>query len=279
MEIDLEKLITKLEDISKKAKTDIEDKKNEVLKNMMDLRVKYLGKKSEMLEIFKYMKDLSDEEKKKIGENINRVKAEIEEKLTEKIAYLERKEILEKELKEKIDLSLPVDSKIGSIHPIQQIIDEQIKIFTEMGYEVVEGPETETIHNIFDMLNTPKDHPAREMQDTFYLSENIVLRSQTSAIQIRKMLEGNLPIKIICPGRVYRSDAVDATHSPVFHQMEGLVIGENITMADLKGTIRMFVKRALGENINIRFRPHHFPYTEPSAEVDVTCFVCNRKRM
>ena len=144
MEIDLEKLITKLEDISKKAKTDIEDKKNEVLKNMMDLRVKYLGKKSEMLEIFKYMKDLSDEEKKKIGENINRVKAEIEEKLTEKIAYLERKEILEKELKEKIDLSLPVDSKIGSIHPIQQIVDEQIKIFTEMGYEVVEGPETET---------------------------------------------------------------------------------------------------------------------------------------
>ena len=279
MEIDLEKLITKLEDISKKAKTDIEDKKNEVLKNMLDLRVKYLGKKSEMLEIFKYMKDLSDEEKKKIGENINRVKTEIEEKLTEKIAYLERKEILEKELKEKIDLSLPVDSKIGSIHPIQQIIDEQIKIFTEMGYEVVEGPETETTHNIFDMLNTPKDHPAREMQDTFYLSENIVLRSQTSAIQIRKMLEGNLPIKIICPGRVYRSDAVDATHSPVFHQMEGLVIGENITMADLKGTIRMFVKRALGENINIRFRPHHFPYTEPSAEVDVTCFVCNRKRM
>ena len=148
-----------------------------------------------------------------------------------------------------------------------------------MGYEVVEGPETETTHNIFDMLNTPKDHPAREMQDTFYLSENIVLRSQTSAIQIRKMIEGNLPIKIICPGRVYRSDAVDATHSPVFHQMEGLVIGENITMADLKGTIRMFVKRALGENINIRFRPHHFPYTEPSAEVDVTCFVCGRKRM
>ena len=279
MEIDLEELIKKLQDIRKRADEEIEDKKNEILKNMLDLKVKYLGKKSEILEVFKYMKNLSDEEKKKIGENINKIKFEIESKVTEKIKYLERKEILEKELKEKIDLSLPVQSEIGTIHPIQQIIDDQIKIFTEMGYEVVEGPETETTHNIFDMLNTPKDHPAREMQDTFYLSENIVLRSQTSAIQIRKMLEGNLPIKIICPGRVYRSDAVDATHSPVFHQMEGLVIGENITMADLKGTIKMFVKRALGENINIRFRPHHFPYTEPSAEVDVTCFVCNRKRM
>ena len=279
MEIDLEELIKKLQDIRKRADEEIEDKKNEVLKNMLDLKVKYLGKKSEILEVFKYMKNLSDEEKKKIGENINKIKFEIESKITERIKYLERKEILEKELKEKIDLSLPVQSEIGTIHPIQQIIDDQIKIFTEMGYEVVEGPETETTHNIFDMLNTPKDHPAREMQDTFYLSENIVLRSQTSAIQIRKMLERNLPIKIICPGRVYRSDAVDATHSPVFHQMEGLVIGENITMADLKGTIRMFVKRALGENINIRFRPHHFPYTEPSAEVDVTCFVCNRKRM
>ena len=279
MEIDLEELIKKLQDIRERAEEEIEDKKNEMLKNMLDLKVKYLGKKSEILEVFKYMKNLSDEEKKKIGENVNKIKTEIEEKVTERIKYLERKEILEKELKEKIDLSLPVQSEIGTIHPIQQIIDEQIKIFTEMGYEVVEGPETETTHNIFDMLNTPKDHPAREMQDTFYLSENIVLRSQTSAIQIRKMLEGNLPIKIICPGRVYRSDAVDATHSPVFHQMEGLVIGENITMADLKGTIRMFVKRALGENINIRFRPHHFPYTEPSAEVDVTCFVCGRKRM
>lgn len=279
MEIDLEELIKKLQDIRERADEEIEDKKNEILKNMLDLKAKYLGKKSEILEVFKYMKNLSDEEKKKIGENVNKIKTEIEEKVTERIQYLERKEILEKELKEKIDLSLPVQSEIGTIHPIQQIIDEQIKIFTEMGYEVVEGPETETTHNIFDMLNTPKDHPAREMQDTFYLSENIVLRSQTSAIQIRKMLEGNLPIKIICPGRVYRSDAVDATHSPVFHQMEGLVIGENITMADLKGTIRMFVKRALGENINIRFRPHHFPYTEPSAEVDVTCFVCNRKRM
>ena len=279
MEIDLEELIKKLQDIRKRADEEIEDKKNEILKNMLDLKVKYLGKKSEILEVFKYMKNLSDEEKKKIGENINKIKFEIELKVTERIKYLGRKEILEKELKEKIDLSLPVQSEIGTIHPIQQIIDDQIKIFTEMGYEVVEGPETETTHNIFDMLNTPKDHPAREMQDTFYLSENIVLRSQTSAIQIRKMLEGNLPIKIICPGRVYRSDAVDATHSPVFHQMEGLVIGENITMADLKGTIRMFVKRALGENINIRFRPHHFPYTEPSAEVDVTCFVCGRKRM
>ena len=199
MEIDLEELIKKLQDIRKRADEEIEDKKNEILKNMLDLKVKYLGKKSEILEVFKYMKNLSDEEKKKIGENINKIKFEIESKVTEKIKYLERKEILEKELKEKIDLSLPVQSEIGTIHPIQQIIDDQIKIFTEMGYEVVEGPETETTYNIFDMLNTPKDHPAREMQDTFYLSENVVLRSQTSAIQIRKMLEGDLPIKMICP--------------------------------------------------------------------------------
>ena len=199
MEIDLEELIKKLQDIRKRAEEEIEDKKNEILKNMLDLKVKYLGKKSEILEVFKYMKNLSDEEKKKIGENINKIKFEIESKVTERIKYLERKEILEKELKEKIDLSLPVQSEIGTIHPIQQIIDDQIKIFTEMGYEVVEGPETETTYNIFDMLNTPKDHPAREMQDTFYLSENVVLRSQTSAIQIRKMLEGDLPIKMICP--------------------------------------------------------------------------------
>ena len=163
MEIDLNEIVKKIQDIREKAEEEIEDKKNEVLKNMLDLKVKYLGKKSEILGIFKYMKNLTDE------------------------------------LKEKIDLTLPVQSEIGTIHPIQQIIDDQIKIFTEMGYEVVEGPETETTYNIFDMLNTPKDHPAREMQDTFYLSENVVLRSQTSAIQIRKMLEGDLPIKMICP--------------------------------------------------------------------------------
>ena len=199
MEIDLEELIKKLQYIRERAEEEIEDKKNEMLKNMLDLKVKYLGKKSEILEVFKYMKNLSDEEKKKIGENVNKRKFEIESKVTERIKYLERKEILEKELKEKIDLSLPVQSEIGTIHPIQQIIDDQIKIFTEMGYEVLEGPETETTYNIFDMLNTPKDHPAREMQDTFDLSENVVLRSQTSAIQIRKMLEGDLPIKMICP--------------------------------------------------------------------------------
>ena len=199
MEIDLNEIVKKIQDIREKAEEEIEDKKNEVLKNMLELKVKYLGKKSEILGIFKYMKNLTDEEKKKIGENVNKIRSDIERKLKEKIEYLERKEILEKELKEKIDLTLPVQSEIGTIHPIQQIIDDQIKIFTEMGYEVVEGPETETTYNIFDMLNTPKDHPAREMQDTFYLSENVVLRSQTSAIQIRKMLEGDLPIKMICP--------------------------------------------------------------------------------
>ena len=199
-----------------------------------------------------------------------------------KVEFLGKKGSVTSHLKDIKTLEVEEKKEIGKVanevkSKIESLIDEQIKIFTEMGYEVVEGPEIETTEYIFDMLNTPKDHPARELQDTFYISDSMVLRSQTSAIQIRKMLEGNVPIKIICPGKVYRSDSVDATHSPVFHQMEGLVIGENVTMSDLKGTLDTFVKKSLGKDTSIRFRPHHFPYTEPSAEVDVTCFVCKGK--
>lgn len=247
------------------------------INSLNDIKVEYLGKKGIVTSLLSNIASLTIEEKKEFGKLVNIAKKEIDEKITIKRDELVEIELNQKLLNEKIDISYPVDTKIGSVHPIEQVIDEQIQIFTSMGYEVVEGTEIETTNFIFDMLNTAKDHPAREMQDTFYVSDSMVLRSQTSAIQIRKMLEGNLPIKMICPGKVYRSDSVDATHSPVFHQMEGLVIGENITMSDLKGTLEVFVKKSLGENTQIRFRPHHFPYTEPSAEVDVTCFVCKGK--
>lgn len=270
--------MTKIDEINKLKEMVLEKVAKETDKeNLYNIKVEYLGKKGEFTKFLKQLKELDLEEKKKFGEVLNLAKVTVETALNEKALEIEEKILAKKLENEKLDLTLPVEEKIGSIHPIEQIIDEQIKLFTEMGYEVVEGPEIETTENIFDMLNTEKDHPAREMQDTFYISDLMVLRSQTSAIQIREMLKGELPIKIICPGKVYRSDSVDSTHSPVFHQLEGLVIGENITMSDLKGTLELFAKKTLGENTKIRFRPHHFPYTEPSAEADVTCFVCKGK--
>lgn len=270
--------MTKIDEINKLKEMVLEKVAKETDKeNLYNIKVEYLGKKGEFTKFLKQLKELDLEEKKKFGEVLNLTKVTVETALNEKALEIEEKILAKKLENEKLDLTLPVEEKIGSIHPIEQIIDEQIKLFTEMGYEVVEGPEIETTENIFDMLNTEKDHPAREMQDTFYISDLMVLRSQTSAIQIREMLKGELPIKIICPGKVYRSDSVDSTHSPVFHQLEGLVIGENITMSDLKGTLELFAKKTLGENTKIRFRPHHFPYTEPSAEADVTCFVCKGK--
>lgn len=270
--------MTKIDKINKLKEMVLEKVAKETDKeNLYNIKVEYLGKKGEFTKFLKQLKELDLEEKKKFGEVLNLAKVTVETALNEKALEIEEKILAKKLENEKLDLTLPVEEKIGSIHPIEQIIDEQIKLFTEMGYEVVEGPEIETTENIFDMLNTEKDHPAREMQDTFYISDLMVLRSQTSAIQIREMLKGELPIKIICPGKVYRSDSVDSTHSPVFHQLEGLVIGENITMSDLKGTLELFAKKTLGENTKIRFRPHHFPYTEPSAEADVTCFVCKGK--
>lgn len=270
--------MTKIDEINKLKEMVLEKVAKETDKeNLYNIKVEYLGKKGEFTKFLKQLKELDLEEKKKFGEVLNLARVTVETALNEKALEIEEKILAKKLENEKLDLTLPVEEKIGSIHPIEQIIDEQIKLFTEMGYEVVEGPEIETTENIFDMLNTEKDHPAREMQDTFYISDLMVLRSQTSAIQIREMLKGELPIKIICPGKVYRSDSVDSTHSPVFHQLEGLVIGENITMSDLKGTLELFAKKTLGENTKIRFRPHHFPYTEPSAEADVTCFVCKGK--
>lgn len=271
-------MTNKIEEIKKELTKAVEIIKNiNELNKLQDLKVEFLGKKGSVTSHLKDIKSLEVEEKKEIGKVANEVKSKIESLIDEKKREIEEYLLNKKLEEEKVDLTLPVSSELGAVHPIEAVIDEQIKIFTEMGYEVVEGPEIETTEYIFDMLNTPKDHPARELQDTFYISDSMVLRSQTSAIQIRKMLEGNVPVKIICPGKVYRSDSVDATHSPVFHQMEGLVIGENVTMSDLKGTLDTFVKKSLGKDTSIRFRPHHFPYTEPSAEVDVTCFVCKGK--
>ena len=261
-----------------KVESTEELKKIQDLKELETFKVKYLGKKGSLTTILRGMKDLSAEERPVIGSLVNQVRDLLENLISEKEKELQRKELERRLQTENIDVTEPGKRvKLGSIHPITQIINEVEDIFLGMGYEIADGQEVEkTIYN-FDKLNTPADHPARDVQDTFYITENIVLRSQTSPVQARVMENQKPPIKIICPGAVYRSDAVDSTHSPVFHQLEGLVVDKNISMADLKGTLEIFAKKCLGENTKIRFRPHHFPFTEPSAEADVSCFVCGGK--
>lgn len=247
-------------------------------KDLNDLRVKYLGKKGELTSILRGMGGLSQEERPIIGALVNEVRDEIEKIIEEKEKQIKVLEINKKLQEEKIDVTEPSKKiELGSVHPITQVIDEVKEVFLGMGYQVADGPEVERTYYVFDQLNTPADHPARDLQDTFYITEDMILRTQTSSVQIRVMENQKPPIKMICPGAVYRSDTVDATHSPLFHQIEGLVIDKNISMADLKGTLEMFAKKCLGENTKIRFRPHHFPYTEPSAEADVSCFVCGGK--
>ena len=250
----------------------------ENLKELADEKVKYLGKKGELTTILRGMGSLSKEERPIIGSLVNEVRDELETLFDNKEKELKRKDLLKRLETENIDVTEPSKkTTLGSLHPITQIIKEVEEIFLGMGYEIADGPEVEKAIYNFDKLNTPPDHPARDVQDTFYINDNIVLRSQTSPVQARVMENQKPPIKIICPGAVYRSDSVDATHSPVFHQIEGLVIDKNIAMTDLKGTLEMFAKKCLGENTKIRFRPHHFPFTEPSAEADVSCFVCGGK--
>ena len=250
----------------------------ESLQALNDVRVKYLGKKGELTAVLRGMGSLAPEERPVIGGFVNEARDIIENKIVLKEKELKEKALNEKLQKEKIDITMPSEkTEIGSIHPITGVIDNVKEIFLGLGYEIADGPEIEKTYYVFDQLNTPIDHPARDLQDTFYINDNVVLRSQTSSVQIRVMETQKPPIKIICPGAVYRSDSVDPTHSPVFHQFEGLVIDKNITMSDLKGTLEIFAKKCLGEGTQIRFRPHHFPYTEPSAEVDVSCFVCKGK--
>lgn len=250
------------------------------LKALEEIRVEILGKKGELTNILKGMGSLSAEERPVIGQLANEVRSHIEEKIEHIKKDLMQKEQELKLKAEKIDVTMPAKTtKIGNKHPMTKVIDEIKNIFIGMGYEVAEGPEVETAYYNFEALNIPKNHPARDEQDTFYINGDIdaVLRTQTSPVQIRVMEKGNIPIKIIAPGRVYRSDEVDATHSPVFHQLEGLVIDKNITMGDLKGALTVFAKELLGKDTKVRFRPHHFPFTEPSAEMDASCFACGGK--
>ena len=239
-------------------------------------RVKYLGKKGELTAILRGMGKLSAEERPVIGQLANEVRAKIEEAIEREQAELAQRLIAHKLQTETIDVTLPGQKlPLAKRHPLNTVLYELYDIFTGMGFSIAEGPEVELDYYNFEALNIPKNHPARDTQDTFYINDNIVLRTQTSPMQIRTMEKQKPPIRVIAPGRVYRSDAVDATHSPVFHQIEGLVVDKGITMGDLKGTLEVFAKRLYGEEARVRFRPHHFPFTEPSAEMDVTCFKCH----
>ncbi len=238
-------------------------------------RVKYLGKKGALTAVLRGMGALSPEERPVIGQMANDVRAFVEGEIEKKKAELAKKAKEEKLKSEVIDVTMPGKrKKEGRLHPLTQVLDEVTSIFTGMGFTVAEGPDIELDYYNFEALNIPADHPARDTQDTFYINDKILLRTQTSPVQVRVMEKTRPPIRIISPGRVFRSDAVDATHSPVFHQIEGLVVDKGITMADLKGTLEAFVKGLYGDDAKIRLRPHHFPFTEPSAEVDVSCFVC-----
>ena len=242
------------------------------------LRVKFLGKKGELTAILKQMSTLSAEERPVIGQLANKIRADIEEAISVRSAELKAALAARRLKEEKLDVTLPGKPlKVGKLHPYNAVLNEIEEIFLGMGFDIAEGPEVEYDYYNFEALNLPPDHPARDTQDTFYISDNVLLRTQTSSIQVHVMENQKPPIRIIAPGRVYRSDAVDATHSPIFHQMEALVVDKGITMADLNGTLEMLMKRLYGEDCKIRLRPHHFPFTEPSAEVDITCFNCGGK--
>ena len=239
------------------------------------LRVKYLGKKGELTAILKQMGGLSPEERPKMGQLVNEAKQELESRIAEKKQDMKAKAASLKLKAETIDITLPGKvTRKGSLHPLSIVTNDMIDIFRSMGFDVVDGPEVETDHYCFECLNVPADHPARDMQDTFYLGKDLLLRTQTSAAQIRTMENRKPPIRVVCPGRVFRADEVDATHSPVFHQMEGLVVDKGITMCDLKGVLEQFAREIYGPETKVKFRPSFFPFTEPSVEVDVTCSEC-----
>lgn len=243
-----------------------------------ELRVRFLGKKGELTAILKQMGGLSAEERPVIGALANEVREAITADITRRTKELENAALTARLAAEEIDVTLPGKTPVqGKRHPFEQVLGELKEIFLGMGFDIVSGPEVELDHYNFEMLNMPKSHPARDTQDTFYFTENVLLRTQTSPMQIRTMEQQKPPIRIICPGRVYRSDAVDATHSPIFHQCEGLVVDKGVTFSDLKGTLELFIKKLYGEGTRARFRPHHFPYTEPSAEMDMSCFKCGGK--
>lgn len=243
--------------------------------SLENFRIQYMGKKGKLTLLLREMGSLSKEERPVIGQLANEIRAELEEELTKTNERIKEEIKKEKIAMEKIDISISKNTrKTGHAHPLLSTIEELEDLFISMGFSVVEGPEMETVENNFDALNSPENHPSRDLSDTFYINEDILLRTHTSPVQIRAMKEMKPPIRIISAGRTFRFDDVDDTHSPMFHQLEGLVIDENINMANLMHTIDIFIKELFGEDMQTRFRPHHFPFTEPSAEVDVSCFEC-----
>ena len=269
----------KVENLLNEAKEKLNDTKS--LKEVLDLKVLYLGKKGPMNELTTYLKELPNEEKKEFGKTLNDLKATLSTLLEEKIMFYEEKELNEKLSSEQIDITLPgMQVRRGVPNILEKVIEEVESVFMSMGYDVVDGPEIEEDKFNFELLNIPKGHPARDAQDTFYLEgEEILLRSQTSPVQIRTMLEkgGNTPVRMICPGKTYRRDADDATHSHQFMQIEGLLVDKNISLSDLKGTFDVIVKKLFGESCETRFRPSYYQFTEPSVETDISCFVCKGK--
>lgn len=266
----------KIEQIRQQALAAIEDAAG--MDKLNDVKVAFLGKKGQLSSLLKGMKDVAPEDRPKVGQMVNEARAGIEEKMEEKRTAIQKKLREEKMKKEVIDVTLPGKKvAVGHRHPNQIALDDLERVFIGMGYEVVEGPEVEYDYYNFEALNIPANHPAKDEQDTFYINDKIVLRTQTSPVQVREMEKGHLPIRMIAPGRVFRADEVDATHSPSFHQIEGLVVDKKITFSDLKGTLAEFARQLFGQDTKVKFRPHHFPFTEPSAEMDVTCFKCGGK--
>ncbi len=263
-----------LESILEQAQTDLGAVSS--IRELGDVRVKYLGKKGELTAIRKGLRDVSPEDRPAMGQLINDTVSQLEAALAARSEALEQAMLEEKLASETIDVTMPGKTlTVGKKHPLNVVLDEFKEIFLGLGFSIAEGPEVELDRYNFEALNIPKDHPARDTQDTFYISENVVLRTQTSPMQVRTMEKKKPPIRIIAPGRVYRSDAVDATHSPLFHQIEGLVVDKDIRMSDLKGILELFAKKLYGDDTVVRFRPHHFPFTEPSAEMDIQCYQCH----
>ncbi len=262
-----------------KLKEEFTDKLKNVsnLEELEQLRVEYIGRKGKVTELLKKIPSLPPEERKEFGKACNQLKREIETLIKEKGKELKEKEKAEKLRKERIDITLPGKKRgLGALHPVTRTLKEIVRIFTSMGFSIAEGPEIETDFYNFEALNIPKGHPAREMQDTFYISDDVVLRTHTSPVQIRVMEKNSPPIQIIAPGKVYRKDA-DVTHTPMFHQVEGLMVDQKVTFADLKGVLEVFLREVFGSDTKVRFRPSYFPFTEPSAEVDIGCVICGGK--
>ncbi len=263
----------KLHEILERSRADVDAA--ESFKDLEDIRIKYLGKKGELTSVLRGMGGLTKEERPVIGKLANDVREEIEENLEGNKSVIKEREKNARLAEETIDVTIPGEfHKPGHKHPLTLVLDDIKDIFIGMGFKIAEGPEVETVYHNFDALNAPKDHPSRDLSDTFYFTEDILLRTQTSPVQVRVMQKTQPPIKVISPGRCYRSDEIDATHSPMFHQIEGLVVDKDITFGDLKGTLNTFAKRLFGEGTKTKFRPHYFPFTEPSGEVDVSCFKC-----